>query len=147
MTHAPYLSMAEKTKRTVWFWIRSAFLLLVVVAVASAGTDDWEVFLPGATFMIGGFFLILGGVSQWIIFLVFKRSIPYSLSVNPFSGECRFITGFIPYVLIAIALGTAIAVVIDGFWPGFWHVGILCVIGGFWMRWNRLLARRYCREK
>lgn len=144
--------MAEKRKRTVWFWARLAFLLLVASSVASAGTAEWQMLLPGALFMTGGFLLIFCGVFQWVLLALLKRflpgdrqSIPYSLSVNPFSGECFFITAFIPYVALSIAAGIAAAAVIDGIWPLFWQVGVLLVIGGFWIRWNRLIARRYCR--
>ncbi len=144
--------MSEKSKRTIWFWARITFLLLVACSVAAGGTANWQVILPGALFMTGGILLIFCGVFQWVLFALLKRflsddrqSIPYSLSVNPIGGACFFITGFIPYVALSLAAGIATAAVIDGFWPLFWHVGVLVVIGGFWIRWNGLLARRYCR--
>lgn len=144
--------MAEKQKRTVWFRARLAVLLLVAAAVATAGTADWQVFLPGALLIVGGFLLVFFGGFQWVLLAVLKRfhpaghpSVAYSLSVNPFSGECYFITGFIPYFALAIASGLSIAIILDGFWPGFWHVGVLVSIGLFWIRWNNLIARRYCQ--
>lgn len=144
--------MAEKQKRTVWFRARLAVLLLVALAVASAGSSDWQVFAPGALLNVGGILLIFLGAFQWMLLAVLKRfypaghrSVPYSLSINPFSGKCFFVTGFIPYVVLAIAGGLSVAIVLDGFWPGFWHVGVLVSIGLFWIRWNNLIARRYCQ--